>query len=407
MGKNIKLIYSLLILFIVFSSCTKKVESVNPSSFQDALNASAGKTVTFYGWGGNPSVNKWLDETVAPALKQNYDITFKRVPMDINEILNKLTTEKQAGVTQGDIDVIWINGENFYTAKENGLLYGPITKKIGNYSKYIDEESADANLDFGHAINGMEVPFGKAQLVFIADKAKVAGFPTSAEGLLELAKANRGKLTYPAPPDFVGSAFIRNILYEIVGFDAIYHAKADPEELFKIAKPAFDYLNELEGYLWQEGKTYPKDSSILDKMFSDGQILMTMSYTPLYAAQKIKTGEFPETSDTFVFDKGNIGNTHYLAIPYNSSAKDAALVLIHHMISVEVQASKYDIRNWGDLPVLDFIKLNQGEKALFANMDNGLGILSPDELMQKRQPEIQAEKIAILEKLWYEKVLKE
>jgi putative spermidine/putrescine transport system substrate-binding protein len=141
-------------------------------------------------------------------------------------------------------------------------------------------------------------------------------------------------------------------------------------------------------------------------MYADGQILMTMSYTPLYAAQKIASGEFPETSATFVFDKGNIGNTHYLAIPYNAPNKDAALVLVNHLISPEMQVSKYDIKNWGDLPVLDINRLSSDEKDAFSNIDNGKGILSPDELLKKRKPEIQADKVSIIEKLWYEKVLK-
>lgn len=402
---SVKIIFLMLMLVAILTSCSKQNIPVNPSNFQDALKTSKSKTVTFYGWGGNPAVNRWLDEIVSSTLKQKYDITLKRVPMDINEILNKLTTEKQAGITKGDIDVVWINGENFFTAKKNSLLYGPIINKIDNYSKYIDIESSDAKLDFGNPIDGMEVPFGKAQLVFITDTTKVRNHPTSAKSLLEFAKTNKGKITYPSPPDFVGSAFIRNIIYEVVGFDAVYNVKSDPAEIYEVTKRAFDYLNELEKYLWQEGKTYPKDNVTLDKMFSDRQILITISYTPLYAAQKMNDNQFPQTSTTFVFDKGNIGNSHYVAIPYSSPNKDAALVLINHIISTEMQASKYDMKNWGDLPSLDINKLSEKEKKMFNQIDNGKGILSPTDLLKKRKPEIQAEKISIIEKLWYEKVL--
>ncbi len=404
-GGLVKII-ALVLMLALSTSCMKQNSSVNPSSFQDALKTSKAKTAAFYGWGGSAAVNKWIDEVVSSSLKQKYDLTLKRVPMDINEILNKLTTEKQAGVEKGDIDVVWINGENFYTAKKNGLLYGPIINKVENYSKYIDADSADARLDFGNSIDGMEVPFGKAQLVFITDTEKVKDLPISALKLLELAKTNKGKITYPAPPDFIGSAFVRNIIYDVAGFDAIYNAKADLDQIYEAAKPAFDYMNMLEQYLWQEGKTYPRDSAALDKMFSDGQLLMTMSYTPLHAAQKIAENQFPQTSATFVFDNGNIGNTHYMAIPYSSPNKDAALVLINHILSVEMQASKYDIKNWGDLPVLDMKRLKGEEKAVFNKLDNGKGILTPEELLLKRQPEVQAEKVSVIEKLWYEKVLK-
>jgi putative spermidine/putrescine transport system substrate-binding protein len=378
-----------------------------PANFNEALASAKGKTVTFYGWGGDPAVNKWLDEVVAKSLKENYDVTLKRVSMNADEILNKLSNEKQAGSTSGDIDLVWINGENFLTARNNQLLYGPITDKIENYSKYINSEDFESNYDFGNEINGMEVPYGKAQLVFIGDNAKVKALPTSTEQLLVLAKENKGKLTYPAPPDFVGSAFVRNIIYDIVGYEAINNAKADKEEIYRVIKPAIEYLNELEKYLWEEGRTYPKDNAALDKMYTDGQALITMNYTPMYAAQKIASGEFTGTSQTFVFDKGNVGNTHYMAVPFNAPNKDAALVLINHIISAEMQTSKFDMKNWGDLPVFDVNKLSAEEKDALSKVDNGKGILTPEELLSKRKPEVHAEKVTIIEKLWEEKVLKE
>lgn len=41
--------------------------------------------------------------------------------MDIDAINNLLLNEKQAG-KDSVIDVVWINGENFYSNKEAGLL---------------------------------------------------------------------------------------------------------------------------------------------------------------------------------------------------------------------------------------------------------------------------------------------
>jgi putative spermidine/putrescine transport system substrate-binding protein len=408
--KKLKKITVVLLSFVMIfiSGCSvKNTTSSEPKSFDEALTSAKGKTVTFYGWGGDPAVNKWIDGVLGKSLKEKYDITLKRVPMNVDEILNKLSNEKQADSKSGDIDVVWINGENFLTAKNNQLLYGPITDKIENYSKYINSEDFESNYDFGNKIDGFEVPYGKAQLVFIGDTAKVKTLPTSTEQLLALAKENKGKLTYPAPPDFVGSAFVRNIIYDIVGYEAINNAKNDKEEIYNVIKPALDYLNELEKYLWQEGKTYPKDNAALDKMYTDGQALITMNYTPMYAAQKIASKEFPETSQTFVFDKGNVGNTHYVAVPFNAPNKDAALVLINHIISAEMQITKYDMKNWGDLPVFDVNKLSSEEKTNLSKIDNGKGILTPEELLSKRKPEIQAEKVSIIEKLWEEKVLKE
>ncbi|MDR2922084.1 MAG: ABC transporter substrate-binding protein [Treponema sp.] len=406
MKKQYFFITIIMAALLFFAGCKSKQAQADPGNFAEAMKSARGKTVTFYGWGGDQMVNRWIDTVLAQSLKEKYGVTLVRVPMNIDEILSKLMGEKQAGARAGDIDVVWINGENFYTAKNAGLLYGPITGKLENYDRYIGSGDPDAMFDFGMEIDGMEVPYGKAQLVFIADSAVLSGFPSDTGKLMELARQNRGKITYPAPPDFVGSAFVRNIIYDVAGYQALYNAPADERGLYEAIKPALDYLVELKPYLWQQGETYPKENAALDKMYVDGQALMTMNYTPLYAAQKIAAGQFPPTSQTFVFDSGNIGNTHYVAIPFNAPNKDAALVLINHIISAEMQISKYDVRNWGDLPVFDSSRLSDAEKRALDGIDNGIGILSPSELQKKRVPEIQAEKVAIIEKLWYDFVLK-
>ena len=388
------------------TGCGSRQAQAEPGDFYGALSSARGKVVKFYGWGGDQAVNQWIDTVLTETLKAQYNVTLVRVPMDIGDILSKLMGEKQAGSKSGDIDVVWINGENFYTAKTAGLLWGPITDKLQNYSIYFENGDPDTEFDFGMTINGMEVPYGKAQLVFIGDSAVLDRFPANTAELLDLAKRNPGRLTYPAPPDFVGSAFIRNVICDIVGYQALYNAYADEKALYEVIKPALDYLNELKPYLWERGETYPKENTALDRMYVDSQALLTMNYTPLYAAQKIAAGQFPPSSQTFLFNRGNIGNTHYVAIPFNAPNKDAALVLINHIISAEMQISKYDVKNWGDLPVFSVNRLTPAQRNLLDGIDNGMGILTPAELQAKRIPEIQAEKVAIIERLWYSHVVK-
>ena len=45
--------------------------------------------------------NNWLNTTVADHVKENYGITLEVVGMDINDILTKLSGEKQAGSEKG------------------------------------------------------------------------------------------------------------------------------------------------------------------------------------------------------------------------------------------------------------------------------------------------------------------
>jgi len=372
--------------------------------FEELVEEARGTTVTFYGWGGSGQTNAWIDGYLTESIKKDYDIKVKRVGMNMDEILNKLLNEKQLDVEVGNIDVIWINGENFFTARENDLLFGPFTYKLDNFNKYIDENSLDIRYDFGYPVEGYEAPYGKAQLVMVYDSEKIKDPPENYRELLELAKSNPGKITYSAPPDFTGSAFIRNIIYDIIGYESFTNLELDEDVVRNIIKPAIDYLRELKPYLWREGVTYPSDVALLNNMYSDGEVWMTLDYHPNSPYGKILTGEYSDSTRTHIFENGAIGNTHFLAIPYNAPNKKGAMALIDYILSVESQASKYDPNIWGDLPVLDNEKLSEDEKKIFSSIKLGEATIPQDILFQNRLPEVSAEIIPLIEKIWIEEI---
>jgi len=406
--KIAKVALIVLSLFVLISGCGRSngKGAADKSDFEAVLAAAKGTTVNFYGWGGSELTNKWIDNFLAKYVKENYDIKLNRVPMDIDQILNKMIGEKQANVKKGSIDMVWINGENFNTAMKNNLLYGPFADYLPNFKKYIDVNSDDVKYDFGYEINGFEAPYGKAQFVFINNPEVTPEAPKSAEELLEYAKTYKGKVTYPAPPDFTGSAFVRNIIYDVVGYENVKNLSADKNEVYAAIKPAIDFLKELKPYLWKEGKTYPSTIAQLDNMYADGEVVMTMSYNPNHVAAMIQTGQFPETSQSFLFDKGTIGNTHFIAIPANASNIDGALAVINSVLSPQMQASKYDPENWGDLPVVDMNKLDETEKQLFSSVRIGKGVLPPEELLSKRVGELKADVAPVIEEIWQEEIMK-
>ena len=373
------------------------------SDFKTIVEQAKGSTVTFYGWGGDEDRNRWLNETVAPALKEKYDITLDVVGMNIDEILAKLSGEKQAGVEEGSIDMIWINGENFYSTKENDLLFGPFAEKLPNFEKYIDGNDAEVQYDFGFPIEGYEAPYGKAQMVFINDSAVTSETPKNTDELLEYAKKYKGKVTYPALPDFTGSAFVRTLIYDIVGYEQFMDMQPDKEVVKKAIEPALSYLRELNKYLWNEGKTFPATSGEVDNMFQDGEIVMTMSYGPYSVATGIEKGIYNNTVRTFLFDKGTVGNTSYIAIAKNSPNKAAAMVAINEIISADLQATQFE--ELRTLPVVSYDKLSDVEKARFDKVDLGQGVLPQDELLSKRLPEMPAILVPIIEEIWAEEVV--
>jgi putative spermidine/putrescine transport system substrate-binding protein len=398
------------ILMLSMTACAKQdnaaAEDVLAKDWESILSTAKGTTVNFYGWGGDERINKWLDTLVADNLKEKYDITLNRVSMNIEDILTKLLGEKQAGTQNGTIDVVWINGENFFTAKQNGLLFGPFTDKLPNLEKYVDKDSVEVNSDFGHPVEGYEAPYGKAQFVMVYNKDQVNEVPRDHTELMELVKKYPGRFTYPAPPDFTGSAFVRNIIYDIVGYEQFMSMKADKEAIAKEIQPAMDYLKELKPYLWREGQTYPATLAQLDNMFADNEVFMSMNYNPFVVPGMIKDGKYPQNSDSFVFDKGTIGNTHFLAMPFNAANKGGAMAVIDYILSVEAQASKYNPDNWGDLPVLSNDRLSGEEKKIFSDIIIGKGALDQETLLKHRVPEMPADLVPIIEDIWMENILK-
>ena len=405
MKKRIFAVLLSIVMLLSMVACRSKEESIDVEgmTFEELVEVAKGSTVTFYGWGGDDLLNAWLDDYFAPRLKDKYDITLERVPMNIEDVLSQLQGEMLAGKKDGDIDMIWINGENFKTCKENNMLYGPFAEELPNYISYVDGEDEENQADFCYPIEGYESPYGKAQLVMIADTAVTPELPASTEELMEFCKQYPGKVTYPALPDFTGSAFVRNIIYDICGYEQFMEMEADKATVKAAIEPALEYLRELNPYLWNEGKTFPADSVTLTNMFADGEIVIDLSYEAYSPATLIENGTYTETTQAFQFDKGTIGNTNYIAIASNSANKAGAQVAINEMLDPEVQANRFSVIR--TVPVVEYEKLDDTQKAAFDAVDIGKGVISQDELLAKRLPEMPSSLVPIIEEIWAEEVV--
>lgn len=404
------------ILALLLSACSS--EEASESSDADSLltddweviqEAAQGQEVNMYMWGGNDNINNYLDEWVAPRMKEQHGIELNRVPMnDAQDIINQLLDEKTAGKTDGSMDIVWINGENFKAAKDNGLLWGDFTGQLPNFNDYVDAAAPEVSEDFGEPVEGLEAPWGKAQFVFVHDEAQYETPPKSMDELADWVKEHPGQFTYPAPPDFTGSAFVRHVLYETTGGHEQYQQPAaEIEDLEQRLEPMWQYLNSIEPYLWREGETYPESLAKQDQLFASGEIGMTMSYDPALAASEVLKGRFPESTRTYLLDGGTLANTHFLSIPFNASDKAGALVAINELMSPAAQTAKLSPENWGDLTALDLEKLSPEEQQAMNEVDLGEATLSIEELEQNRLPELSSDYIDIIEKGWTEHVAKE
>lgn len=374
--------------------------------WEDILAKSRGKTVNWYMWGGSPAVNGYVNGFVKNELESRYGIILRQVPVkDIAEVVSKLLVEKQAGKTEdGSVDLMWINGENFRTAKKHQLLYGPFADLLPNMA-YVDTTSPTVANDFGTPVEGMESPWGSAQMVMIYDQKRIPSPPRTMAELIAWIKANPGRFTYPAPPDFTGSVMVRHFFYHLS--DArTWQQQYSQEQLTKAGQETFNLLNELVPYLWREGATYPDSPVRMNTLFADGEIDFSFSYHQGEASRNIADGIFKDSVRSFVFTGGTIANTHFLAIPFNSAQKEAAMVVADFLLSPEAQLEKAKPDVWGDFPVLQGSLLAEDWQEKFTSLPRGIATLDDHELQAHQLPEPPSEILIYLEKGWQQQVLK-
>ncbi|MGL4254015.1 MAG: ABC transporter substrate-binding protein [Fusobacteriaceae bacterium] len=356
--------------------------------------------VNLYMWGGSQEINKFIDEVIAPDALAKTGVKINRVPIaDAKDTVNKMIVEKQAGKKNGSVDILWVNGENFKTLKEAGLLTSGSNKNFENLA-LLKESTLEK--DFGVAVEGMETPWGEAQFNFIYDSKKGGQPFQDYETLAEYVKKNPGRVTYPETTNFTGSAFVRNIAIDILGLENI--EEMTEEELKTSLEEVWAYFRELKPYLWRKGETYPESEGKLDTLYSSGEIDFTMGYTISKVDSKVAAGQYPESSKSFLLKNGTLFNNHYLAIPNNSKNPEGAALIVNYFISPEAQIMKQDPKNWGDLTVLDLSKLDEKVQEEFKRALKSDRVPPMEELVKMRVRELSPEKAKIIDQGWIENV---
>ncbi|HNW78788.1 MAG TPA: ABC transporter substrate-binding protein, partial [Candidatus Competibacteraceae bacterium] len=302
-----------------------------------------GQTVYWNGWGGDDKVNSYI-AWVGAQVQARYGITLRHVKVsDIAETVARILAEKNAGRDQeGSVDLLWINGENFRAMKDNGLLYGPFSARLPHYRHVDTVGKPTTTVDFTVPVEGMEAPWGMAQIVFVHDSAVVREPPKSMAALLAYAQAHPGRFTYPEPPDFLGSTFLKQALLELTEQREALQKPATDANFGPVSAPLWRWLDQIRPYLWRQGQAYPPSMPALRQLLADGEIDIAFSFHPNDASAEIAKGTLPDTVRSYVLTGGTIGNTHFVAIPYNARAREGALVVANFLLSPEAQARKQD-----------------------------------------------------------------
>ncbi len=353
---------------------------IDPANWDAVTSEAEGQTVFWNAWGGSTTTNDFI-AWVGARVMEDYGVTLEHVKLtDTADAVTRVLSEKQAGENDdGAIDMIWINGANFAAMKDADLLFGPYAEQLPNWA-FVDVEGKTVQTDFTVPVEGFESPWAMAQVVFIHDTADLAEPLGSMQAILEWSAANPGRFTYPQPPDFLGTTFLKQALVDLLDDASVLSEPATDANYDAVTAPLWAFLDDLTPTLWREGRAYPATGPAQLQLIADGEVDLAISFSPGEATAAIANNQLPPTARTFVLDKGTIGNASFVAIPYNSGSKAGAMVVANFLMSPEAQARAQDPEILGYGTVLNMDALTADDRARFDALTLGVATLSPADL---------------------------
>ncbi|MBL0252918.1 MAG: hypothetical protein IPQ12_10260 [Polaromonas sp.] len=89
--------------------------------------------------------------------------------------------------------------------EKDGLVVLPFAEQLPNFQWWIPRVSQRHCAILPSQLAGLEAPWGMAQLTFMADSKRLPVQPQNMQELLNLAKRQAGRITYPRLPNFHGT----------------------------------------------------------------------------------------------------------------------------------------------------------------------------------------------------------
>jgi len=334
--------------------------------WDDVVARARGQAVNFNAWAGDEKTNAFIS-WVGTEIARRYGVALRHVKLrDTAEAVTRVVAEKAAGRNaDGTVDLIWLNGPNFLALKDQRLLYGPFSAALPNY-RYVDTTHIRSNVvDFTIPVDGFASPWRRAQIVFICDKRRIDDVPHSMRQLLVWAKQHPGRTTHPSVRNFLGATFLKQALYELTPDVAQLQQPATDASFATLTARLWIWYDQLRPLLWRHGEQFPDNGPAQRQLLNDGEIDLMISFNPAEAAVAQSAGQLPTSVRTVVFDGGTIGNTSFVAIPYNAAHKEGAMVVANFLLEPATQARAQDYREIGAFTVLDVDALAASDRALF------------------------------------------
>lgn len=353
------------------------------------------QAVYFHAWGGDAQINAYI-QWVAQQVKEKYQINLQHVKLsDTSEAVSRVLAEKSANNnSQGNVDLVWINGANFSTMAQHSLLLKGWADQLPNFRLTDPLNNPAVTLDFGVPTQGMESPWGQASLTFYYDRIATLKPPQDLNELLTWTKKNPGRFSYPKPPDFLGLSFLKYALVVLHQENVntledqkstILNGESHPDPLYaptksaniaEVLQPLWTFLDNLHPNLWRKGKHFMQTGVEMRRLVDDTELSLAFTFSGPEIPAAVKRYDLPQSIRSYAMADGSLSNTHFVGIPYNASHAESAQLVANFLLSPQAQAYKQQAKVWGDKTVLIASTLTAEQQSLFKTQKSHPSALS-------------------------------
>lgn len=403
--KKISILIIAMTLIVTGCSVTSDIGSttVNNKDWELLTESATSSTVIMYHDIKDEEFKTWIEKSVIPSLKTDYNIELKIKQKSLDEYYGDLAQQYDEG-NKGVFDLLIYDDSSSKMLMERALLYDNYTSKLPNHVSMQNSEDYENMYSEGLDTSKNNVMLGRKQLIMIYDEDLFSDAPKTVSEMLEITKTMEGKISYVDPYYELGRDFMNSIFFSFMDYEEVYSMDLNKADLKVRAKDAIEFFNSLKPYIAFRDGMLPTNQDEIDEMFYNTSILFSMTYESNHASTMSKKELYPFGAKSFTFDSGTTGDAFYGAIPFNSNNKTGAMIVLNQMLSPEAQKYKYDPKKWGNLPALDTTMMEAASAKIVNSITMKRSDMKQEELLSKRIPEVPKELSDMLYEIWREEV---
>ncbi|GAA3740455.1 extracellular solute-binding protein [Plantactinospora mayteni] len=291
-----------------------------------------------------------IDDFVAKNSDTVSRVTYSKSPSP--ELVGKVKAQQDANRVEIDLVLTGVDG---LAAGIDQDLWTPLLPthagRLPGMANYLPGAAAMQKLAGDHGVTITYYPSGPL-IEYLP--SKVSNPPTSAQALLDYAKANPGAVQYARPSNSgPGRTFLMGLPYLL--------GDSNPKDPVNGWAKTWAYLAELNKYV----RLYPSGTGETMKNLANGSAKIIVSTTGWDINPRV-LGTVPEEAKVGTLEGFHwVTDAHYAVVPKGvSTDKQAAiLALLNHMLTPEQQAKAYDQGYFYPGPAIRDVPLSMAPQA--------------------------------------------